>query len=567
MTDHDFLSFPDQGRGELDVAISDLVEKARGVLLTQGRLRALLRANQAVVEQLELPVVLERIVAAAVELVDAQYGALGVLSPNGGLEQFINVGMTAEDIRAIGHLPEGHGLLGALIENPHPIRLAMISDDLRSSGFPAGHPPMGSFLGVPVRVRSEVYGNLYLSNQSSGEFSAEDEQLVTALAATAGVAIENARLFAETRRRQAWSAASAEITAALLSSDETDLIALVADRVAALAEADLVCIVGEADGTDRFVINTAIGDGAESVLGLRISNAEPSLASVLEARQPRLFADREFGPLTPDGDAIGPAMAIPLMSGGAAKGVLLVVRDRLGLPFISSDLEMAADFAGQASIAMELARARADRQTLALFEDRARIARDLHDHVIQQIFATGLEMQSIAGSAAPSLVTDRILVSVANLDTSISQIRTIIFALSARPIAQPTIRHRILDLVQELSAGFSTTPVVRFAGPVDFLVTDDLADDVAAVCREAITNVAKHAAASTISITLEIIEADVVFEVRDNGVGIRPGARRSGLRNLAQRAKSRSGTLTVHSLHPGTSVRWSIPISESAREA
>jgi GAF domain-containing protein len=196
MIETDDLSFPDLPRGELDIAIEDLVSRARQVQVTQGRLRALLKASQAVAEHLELPVVLTKIVEAAVELVGARYGALGVISRSGGLEQFITVGMSDEEVAAIGEPPAGHGLLGAVIDDPIPIRLKHLGDDSRSEGFPPNHPAMESFLGVPVRVRDEVYGNLYLSNSDSGEFSAEDEQLVGNLAATAGFAIDNARLFA-----------------------------------------------------------------------------------------------------------------------------------------------------------------------------------------------------------------------------------------------------------------------------------------------------------------------------------------------------------------------------------
>ena len=247
MTDGHSFTFPDDARGELDKALGDLMKRAQDVLATQGRLRALLRANQAVIEHIDLPVVLRRIVEAGVELVGAQYGALGVISPDGGLEQFIHVGMPDELAAQIGHLPEGHGLLGALIEDPHAIRIPELADDPRSAGFPAHHPPMHSFLGVPIRVRDEVYGNLYLSNQATGEFSDEDESLITALAATAGIAIENARLFAETHRRQAWAAASAEITAALLSSDEVDVVSTLATRVLTLAEADIVWVLQATD--------------------------------------------------------------------------------------------------------------------------------------------------------------------------------------------------------------------------------------------------------------------------------------------------------------------------------
>ncbi|MEA9983817.1 MULTISPECIES: GAF domain-containing protein [Subtercola] len=563
MTGEEFLSFPDAQRGQLDQAITDLVGKARDVLSTQGRLRALLRANQAVVEQLDLPVVLERIVAAAVELVGAQYGALGVLSPQGGLEQFINVGMTPEDIRVIGHLPEGHGLLGALIDDPRPIRLEQLSADSRSSGFPVGHPPMGSFLGVPIRVRSEVYGNLYLSNQASGSFSAEDEQLVTALAATAGVAIENARLFAETRRRQRWSAASAEITSALLSSDDTDLISVVASRVLPLAEADLVFVLVQSDRPDTLIVETVAGTDPLVHAGQTHQISTSPLGGVLEGGQPRLFGSGELKLRFSADLHAGPAMTIPLFSDGVASGLMVVVRTTERLPFISSDLELAADFAGQASLAMELARARADRQRSALLEDRARIARDLHDHVIQQIFATGLELQSVAGGLRSRSDSDRIVQSVANLDSSIAQIRTIIFALSGRPASsEQTMRHRMLDLINELGAGFIDTPQVTFAGPVDLIITDELADDVVAVCREALTNIAKHASATKSSMTLHVLGDEVELVVRDNGVGIPAAGRQSGLRNLRRRATDRGGSFTVTSAPGETALLWRVPLPE-----
>ncbi|MCU1479402.1 MAG: hypothetical protein JWQ19_188 [Subtercola sp.] len=563
MTGDEFLSFPDAQRGELDQAITDLVDKARDVLSTQGRLRALLRANQAVVEQLDLPVVLERIVAAAVELVGAQYGALGVLSPHGGLEQFINVGMTAEDIHAIGHLPEGHGLLGALIDDPRPIRLEQLSDDARSSGFPAGHPPMGSFLGVPVRVRSEVYGNLYLSNQSSGKFSAEDEQLVTALAATAGVAIENARLYAETRRRQRWSAASAEITSALLSSEDTDLITLVASRVLPLAEADLVFVLVQGDQPETLIFDTVAGTESKVCTGQTLSISASPLGAVLEGGQPRLFNAAELELEISTDLRAGPTMVIPLFTDGLATGLLIVIRSADKLPFISSDLELAADFAGQASLAMELARARADRQRTVLLEDRARIARDLHDHVIQQIFATGLELQSVASGLRSRSNVDRIIQSVANLDSSIAQIRTIIFALSGRPAnTDQTMRHRMLDLINELGAGFADTPQITFAGPVDLIVTDELADDVVAVCREALTNIAKHASATNSSIKLHVLGDEVEVIVSDDGIGIPADGRQSGLSNLHKRATDRGGSFTVTSVPGATTLCWRVPLPD-----
>ena len=566
MSDGHPIDFPDEPRGELDLALDNLVARARDVLKIQGRLRSLLRANQAIVEQLDLPVVLERIVASAVELVGAKYGALGVIAADGSLEQFINVGMTPDQIIAIGHLPEGHGLLGALIKDPHSIRLENLSDDDRSTGFPTGHPPMGAFLGVPVRVRDEVYGNLYLSNADTRAFSAEDEQLVTALAATAGVAIENARLYAETQRRQAWSAASAEFTANLLAPESGDAVAILAGRILELSAADVVWVLLPDDNPAELVISIARGEDERKMQGSFITEIDSMAASIIRGGVPRQVDDGiDLGFTLSDGRSLGPAMAVPLMTDGLAEGVLLVARMHGGLPFAVTDLEMAADFAGQASVAMELEAARADRQRMVILEDRGRIARDLHDHVIQQLFGTGLELQSIAGALPMGPASDRIIQSVTNLDATISQIRTIIFALSAQASETPTsVRHWIIDLANELAPALASTPTVSFAGPVDLIVTNDLADDVLAVAREALVNVIKHADASRTSLSLAVREGQVYLEIVDDGCGFGEGTRRSGVANLEHRAVSRGGVFAIESGANGTRLLWQVPYSTVA---
>jgi signal transduction histidine kinase len=564
MTEGHSFTFPDDSRGELDKALDDLMTRARDVLATQGRLRALLKANQAVIEHIDLPTVLRRIVEAGVELVGAQYGALGVVGADGGLEQFITVGMSPELMHQIGHLPEGHGLLGALIEDPHAIRVPELSADPRSAGFPAGHPPMSSFLGVPIRVRDEVYGNLYLSNQKSGEFSDEDEQLVTALAATAGIAIENARLFAETHRRQSWAAASAEITASLLSTDDNDVVSILATRVLTLADADVVWVLQPTNDPDLMRVDTARGIDEESMRGMLLPSAGTVSASVLEGKQPRLIDDSAAYELVlSDNRALGPVMAVPLLSSGRPTGVLLVGRLRGASRFARADLEMAADFAGQASVAIELAAARVDRQRVALLEDRGRIARDLHDHVIQQLFATGLELQSIAGSAAPDLA-QRIAQSVVNMDASISQIRTVIFALSVPPTdPHDTVRHWIIDLANELAPRLARTPNVSFSGPVDLMITDDLAEDVVAVTREALVNVVKHASAEHTSIDLAVVDGQVRLVVVDDGRGASGSTRRSGVSNLEKRALLRGGAFDFTSGSQGTRITWIVPVEST----
>ena len=214
---------PPHLRPSVEVLMTQLVDQAAAVLSAQQRLQRLLDANQSIVSELSLPAVLRRVVEAARDTANAQYAALGVIGADGTLEQFVHVGMDEETVARIGQLPKGHGLLGALIEHPAPIRLSKVADDPQSSGFPAGHPPMTSFLGVPIRSRDQVYGNLYLTNRSGGgEFTAEDQELISALAATASIAIENARLYEESRQWQEWLRASAEISRQLLSSDDTN---------------------------------------------------------------------------------------------------------------------------------------------------------------------------------------------------------------------------------------------------------------------------------------------------------------------------------------------------------
>lgn len=560
----DPLSFPDASRGALDRAIDDLVDRAHDVLATQGRLRALLKANQAVIEQLDLPVMLKRIVESAVELVGARFGALGVISTTGGLEQFIHVGMSAAEADAIAHLPEGQGLLGALIDDPMPIRLKHLADDPRFGGFPAHHPEMESFLGVPVLVRDEVFGNLYLSKASSTEFSAEDEQLVEALAATAGVAIDNARLFAETRRRQAWSAASAEVTAAMLSTELNDPVAIVVGRVLELAEADLVTVVVPARDPEYVVVSVARGIDEEAFTGRQYSASETLAGKVLEGGQPRLIDKSEEGSVVlSDGRSIGPVMALPLISAGRTEGVLLVSRTAGRHFFTPSDLEMAADFAGQASVALELIRTRATHQRMVLLEDRGRISRDLHDHVVQQLFGTGLELQSVAGSLGSGSLAKRVMQSVNNLDAAIAQIRTVIFALSSPSSnSRDGVRHRVIDLAHDVAVGLERAPTVSFSGPVDLVITGSLADDVLAVAREGLTNVVKHAKASNTALTLRVAESAVELKIIDDGIGMSDSPRRSGLANLEARARSRGGRFTVESAPLGTRVVWTVPVPD-----
>lgn len=526
------------------------------------RIRELLRATRIVVEQIELDRVLRTIVEAAVSLSGSRYGALGVIAPAGGLEQFIHVGMLPEQPARIGHLPEGRGILGAVIDTGASIRLDHLGRDDRSVGFPAHHPPMDSFLGVPVVVRGEVFGNLYLTDKAGGPFTAEDEELVASLAATAGIAIDNARLFDESRRRERWSAALAEINVALLSGDIDDPLAVVVETVASAVGAELVCLVRPFD--DQLLIEVARGDGALALEGSRMAVEGSLVVRALESGGPVVVESLTH----PQGGdtGYGPTVAVPLFADGLPLGALTISRPVGSGRFTTADLEMAAEFARQTSVAITFARARHDRQQLELVEERTRIARDLHDHVIQRLFGAGLALQSASGLADPVLAA-RITEQVDAIDAAISEIRTAVFALQSRPAAARTgLRHRVLDVAAEAGPALGWSPRLGFVGAVDLYVGDDLADDVVAVVREALANVVRHAHAARGDVRIELGGGRLVVTVEDDGVGLPEILERSsGTGNLAERAAARGGTFALGAASPrGTRLEWSIPFTEEA---
>ena len=556
------LVFPDLPRLELEELLSQLVDRAQEVMATQGRLRGLLRANQAIIGDLELPVLLRRIVEAARTLVGSRYAALGVISPDGGLAEFVHVGMEDEVVGAIGHLPQGKGLLGALIDDPHPIRLERIASDERSSGFPDGHPPMDSFLGVPVRVRDTVFGNLYLAESVRGSFSAEDEELAAALAATAGMVIDNARLFELADARQEWLRASADVTHQLLSGEAGNALRLIAERYRELARADLVTVIRSGSDGGVLRVAVAVGTGAEEVSGTRMPVEGTLSGQVFTTGTPvRVDLPEESGLTTVPGwpTDLGPVMVVPMRSSERVHGVLTAARSRHRAAFAEEELAMAAGFANQASVAIELAQARAEQQRAAMLDDRDRIAADLHDHVIQRLFGAGLSLQGVASTIPEGTARDRLLTTITDLDDTISQIRTTIYQLARRETAEQGLRGRLLGIVQSLVPTLGFEPGVRFSGVLDHAVPDDLADDIEAVLREALTNIARHARAGAATVSITASTSKVVLSVSDDGVGMDPAvARRSGLANLRRRAEQHGGELEIRPREPhGTELMWS----------
>ncbi len=551
---------------ELDELLSRLIARAQDVRSAQEGMRGLLRANQSIISDLAIEVVLRRIVEAACELLDARYGALGVLSPDGhGLEQFIHVGMTADEVDLIGDLPQGKGVLGALIEDPQPIRLHELSDDLRSVGFPENHPPMRTFLGVPITIRGEAFGNLYLTEKIAGDFTAQDVELATALAATAAVAIDNARLFEDARRRQEWLSASTNVSLDIATAAGDEPLRRIAEQVQRLARADVVTVVLPEAGTERLAVAVAVGLEADRLAGSSYPLAGTLTQSVLESGRSAMVTgtDPADGSLhMRDTVPIGPAMVLPLAGPDGIRGALVAGRLMAGRPFSDSEMEMASTFATQASLALELAESRERQARIQLFEERDRIARDLHDHVIQQLFAAGLTLQGVAMGLGDSVHSERIGDVVDGLDDSIRQIRRSIFELRDHIGPQgPGLRAAVLEVVTGLYGPLGFEPEVRFAGPVDTIVDDGLADDVIAVMREALSNVARHAQATAVEISLTAATDRLELRIADNGTGLGEITRRSGLANMAVRAERREGTFTTAAQREGTGtvLLWVVP--------
>jgi two-component system, NarL family, sensor histidine kinase DevS len=540
------LRFPDVPKLELDDLIDQLVERAQGVKRAQGRLRALLRAIETVTGDLALEQVLRNVVEAACDLAGAKYGALGVIGDDGGLEQFIHVGIDDATASRIGHLPEGKGLLGALIRDPQPIRLEHMTDDERSAGFPPEHPPMDSFLGVPINVRNEVYGNLYLADSAKGDFSAEDEELVLALALAAGTAISNARLYQESRLQQRWLEASAEISAQLLASGGEDPLRMIARRAIDIADADLVSLGLLTPDGASFVVEVAFGDGSDELVGRRFALADTLAGQVVQQGRALQLPSASGGVgrpshLTSVMEA-GPLMAVPLQGTGRPRGVLSLMRaaDRRG--FSPTDLAMAAGFASHASVALELADSRAAEQKVVLLEDRDRIAMDLHDHVIQELFAIGLGLEGVAAQV-PDAQSQRIRQRIEDIDRTIRRIRTSIFELRGNlATTSDGLRQRVLEVAGDLTEALGFAPHLAFSGLVDLIADVEITDDATACVRELLANVARHAQATSVRVDVERRAEDLIVTVTDDGVGPPPGAaRRSGTANLAARADKHAG--------------------------
>jgi signal transduction histidine kinase len=590
-----------------------------------ARVTQLLDAMRSVGGEVDLRVTLDRICETAASLTDARYSALGVVDEHGdGLSQFFHHGMSEETARRIGHLPDGHrGLLGALVRDPRPVLLTDLTTDPRACGFPEHHPAMRSFLGVPVRVRGEVFGNLYLAEKRGGEaFNEYDLNYVRVLATEAGIAIEHARLHEAARQRARWIEGSVAVTTALLSGGDhgkeygADDGGAGQDGHASAEDAHSVTSAvsaseegepapgrdtGRGPGPDmddalqvvaeqaRRLSGSAAGmvllpDGTGGLEVVAVDSARPTralgtvlppeseIAKELLAGRAVFVDDAATDPRTVTVLAAdyGPAMLLPLRSGGRVLGSLVTPRAPGERTFTEVERTLAVQFASQAALALRMAEAQRDRERLAVYEDRDRIARDLHDLVVQRLFATGMMLESAQRRSAEPGVEEGIGRAVDELDVTIQEIRTAIFALQQGPAEAPSgLRTRVLREISTVAVPLGFKPSHRFVGPVDATVGDMVGKNLVAALREALSNAFRHAEAGRIEVVVDATvtlpggRPGVRLTVADDGVGIPGGGRRSGLRNLRKRAESLGGDSRhgpgIGDDGAGTTLVWEAP--------
>lgn len=513
--------------------VDEIARRSATPTEARDRLAALIVAGQAISSDLELTSALRDIVRLATDLVSARHGCLEVVSPEGIADELVEVS-SAE---------------GAV-------------DDDALAG--AGDQVESGVLGVPVRVGDTVYGDMRLGDSARGAFDEVDERIALTLAAIAGTAIANARLYGEARLGQRWLVASEEINQRLLSGDLADNeVAPIADLILALADAEFVGLVIPTDLADAPPFAQAFGPLADGTVDRdagEIARLPDRVRQALELKGERAAAFREIE--TWASALVGSTLVIPWGDAEATReGALVITRGPSGHPYTVAERRMAKRFARSVAIARELATARNNREHVALTDERDRIARDLHDHVIQSLFAVGLGLQSVLGSATGP-VAARISSQIDAIDVTIRQIRQTIFELSATPNASTySQKQRFNQLVRTILEGEGIDSSLDFRGPVDTLIGSELGEEVSAVLREALTNVVRHADASRVDITIAVSPTEVRVVVTDNGRGLGEIGRRSGLGNLEHRAAVRGGRFTTAARAPsGTTVDWAVPV-------
>lgn len=520
----------------------------------------LLSGFAAIAENAGLDAVLERVLEAACKLAKARFGALGVMGSDHKLSQFITVGLDDDDARKIGKLPVGHGVLGSHTTDPWPMRLKDLREHSTAVGFPDHHPQMTSFLGVPIKVRDTIFGNLYLTEKSgAGEFTQEDQDLVVALAAAAGVAIENMRLFENETHRSRWLEKGQQAVRALLNESESPMrsdVEILADYALAASQADAVLVMTKLSSGDALYCEVALGSGHEALNGAHLGSGATlheltsgfGGTSVLIGEQlASVFSPREM-------ESVGAALCTRITSRGNHSRFLVIARARDRAVFSQFDQEMAATFAAHVSLALELTQLHIQREQDAIFGDRDRIARDLHDLVIQRVFAAGLSIQSLRKFVTGDEPMSRISSVTAELDATIKDLRDTIYSLHAAPPSQSALSTRILGLVRAACEGTDLRQTVQFSGPIDSKVDSVTAKEGKTIIREALSNSVRHANASAVSVEVLVRAKEVEFRITDDGTGFKQVPNHSGLLNMRRRAEGRHGSLIISS-KPGEGTR------------
>ena len=536
------------------------------------RLRALVEAGVALTSELSLSAVLQRLVEIAAELTGARYAALGVIDPSGtALEQFVTTGISPEERTAIGELPHGRGILGVLINEARPLRLADLAAHERSVGFPPNHPPMHTFLGVPVLLRGVAYGNLYLTEKEGGaEFTEEDQELVTLLASQAAVAIENARLYESATRWLRQLESLNEVGNALLSEIElTPLLALIARRLRELASASLVMIgLPQANGDIR--IAAADGERGEQMIGTTVSGTSSKSARILERRRSErvdsLVDDHEVEVEVARRMGGRAALYVPLMLREQAIGVITVI-DKTGADprFSDDDLRLAEAFAGRASAAVDLSgRVARDamRRVVAGQElERTRLARELHDETGQALTSILLGLRTVQENDDVAAALDDVRELVVS---TLQNVRRL--AIELRPSALDD--YGLVPALERLTATVTEQggPTVDLEAQLgDERLPGEVETALYRIVQEALTNAVKHAEASSVSVVLTRTPDAVLAVVEDNGTGIE--ATRSeagsglGLIGMRERLALLDGQLRIESSpDAGTTIVAEVPL-------
>lgn len=536
---------------------------------SKDRKDQLLESGLILASDLSLPVVLQRIIELAVRLTGARYGALGVLWSDGSIRDFITTGITPEQRQAIGALPHGDGILGVLIRDARPLRLRRISDDPRHVGFPLNHPPMQSFLGAPVKARGKVFGNIYLTEkQGAVEFNVEDQAALEVLATQAGVAIENARLYEETRRRGQWLDAVREISSAMLAGAEIEaVLQTIARRARELVDAATATIVTPATETTGGSLEVKVADGAHAseLLGLAVPRQGSVSGDVIQSGRPTVLNDaskdgRTYQPMVALG-GMGPMVLVPLVLRGKPFGTLAIANPVGGVAFDDEAVRLVATFADQASVALEYGRAQRELNRLSVLEERERIGRELHDGVIQSLFSVGMGLQATATRSGDPEVQSRVEAAIGEIDGAIRDLRNYIFGLRPGILADRQLEQALQDLAREFEEKSGVTAVTDIDGTLAAQLAPR-ATDLVQLTREALSNVGRHAQAATCRVSLHRRGNEALLEIDDDGRGFDTAAPGSGdgLRNLKDRAAAIGGRVSVESkAGEGTTVQIAIP--------